>query len=153
MNNFELHRLILLAALIFATVTDCKSRKIPIALFPATILIDLACRICTIGFTRDILFYMITAVVTFFVFVMFALFAKGGGDAIMMGGVGFVLGLLDTLKVVAFAGVIYLCTALVIHLAKKKKLKYISFPYAPFVLAGFLVLLVLELIHILEGGV
>lgn len=149
MDNFELHRLILLAALVFATVTDCKSRKIPIALFPSTILIDLIVRICTAGVTRDIFFSVITGVVIFFVFVIFALFAKGGGgDAIMMGGVGFVLGLLDTLKVIAFAGVIYLCTALVVHIVKKKKLKYISFPYAPFVLAGFVVL---ELICI--GGI
>lgn len=149
-GNFEIHRLILLAALIIAAVTDCKSRKIPIPLFPITVCTDVLVRVCMRGITRDLILGLVTGLIAFFVYVLFALFAKGGGgDAIMMGGIGVILGLLDTLKVIAYAGIIYICAALIVHIVRKKKLSHIFFPYAPFILSGYILL---EVIHLIKGG-
>ncbi len=134
-------QIIILTSLAIASFTDIKKGEIPIWLFPsATILV------CVVRFwdgSFDIMSSAIGFFIYFTIYNMFALFAKsGGGDAIMMGSIGFMIYAYPTLKVIIISVVVYIVTVIAIVISKGAELdrrKRLQLPYAPFVGIGYAV--------------
>lgn len=142
--------IIMTVAFLIASYTDIKSGKIPIWLFPTAALISLVVEFC--DGTLDILMSAIGGVAFFVLFVLIAMFAKGGGgDAIMMGCLGLVFGVLNVMRMVMVTGVIYIVFGIIIMLIKSKNKSFKNlmksrFPYAPFAGAGYIVYTVLKIL-------
>ena len=67
---------------------------------------------------------------------------SGGGDAIMMGSIGFMIYAYPTLKVIIISVVVYIVTVIAIVISKGAELdrrKRLQLPYAPFVGIGYAV--------------
>lgn len=143
--------IVFLIAFSISSTTDIKTRKIPVWLFPAAMLISLMLQIIDGSFEWHL--SLIGLVVFFGVFFFCALFGKGGGgDAIMLGSVGAVFYVLDTALIVLAASFIYCCFAIIRTVIKKEsfwKLKKVQYPYAPFVSIGFVIV---EVIRLLGGS-
>ena len=92
-------------------------------------------------------FELLPSLIGFFVwftlYILFALFAgSGGGDAIMMGSMGFMTYAFPTLKVTIISIAVYILTVIAIVISKGSELdrkKRIQLPYAPFVGIGYAV--------------
>jgi len=129
--------------LLAATYYDCKSSIIPIYLFPilAVIVVPLSI-IHGQPLLIESLMGLLIGVGTFMFLAL--LFKGGGGDIIMMGILGWCLGIRGTLMLIFLASGIYtaVATVLICYCAFIKKEKNVlrkQYPFALFVLAGFMI--------------
>lgn len=139
-------------ALTIASVTDIKRRRIPIWIFPSAAVISLVIKIITNEFSvydGDVLRLMIGGISFFVIFVLFALFAKGGGgDSIMMACIGATMYFFDTMLILLYAALLYVVFAAVLKIAKGKSisLRKLKAPFVPFVAAGFIGLVIQKIL-------
>ena len=112
--------IIVLTALTIASVTDIKSKTIPILLFPLTMCVN--CILVFPTWERLIGFFILG--LAFFLFASFG--NGGGGDVFMMATIG--LQIAQPPK-------------------KRKKAKLKQFPFAPFALLGYIATYVLAGFH------
>lgn len=141
---------ILLIALIIATITDVKTKTIPLPLFPIVTVIAV---IEKLVLNVSLIPSLISSISLSIIFVILAITSKGGGgDIIMFFCIGFVLGLKDSFTLLYILCAVYIF-ALVIYMLygkirRKKSFKEIAktqIPLAPFVLTAYSVLLVANL--------
>lgn len=126
---------LIIASLTIAAVTDIKTQKIPILLFPIT----LALLIAVLKPDMDHICGGILLGVTF---LMFALFGNGGGgDVLMMAVVGYQMGVRAALWCGLMSYTCYALFAVGYYITRKKKNrdKKKQFPFAPFAMLGFLI--------------
>ena len=134
-------QIIILITLAIASFTDIRKGEIPLWLFPSSIIL-----VCTVRLWEGS-FELLSSLIGFFVwftlYILFALFAgSGGGDAIMMGSMGFMIYAFPTLKVTIISIAVYILTVVAIVISKGSELdrkKRIQLPYAPFVGIGYAV--------------
>ena len=134
-------QIIILITLAIASFTDIHKGEIPLWLFPSSIIL-----VCTVRLSEGS-FELLPSLIGFFVwftlYILFALFAgSGGGDAIMMGSMGFMIYAFPTLKVTIISIAVYILTVVAIVISKGSELdrkKRIQLPYAPFVGIGYAV--------------
>ena len=137
--------LIVLSALSVATVTDVKTRTIPLWLFPLASICSVATRLAL----GQMLWLdsVIAAVLMFAVYLFAAVFFEGGGgDAIMMGLTAFCIGLNASFYAAMIASALYVVAVI---LAAKNNLATVSkktIPFAPFALVGLIGTLVIKLL-------
>ena len=134
-------QIIILIALAIASFTDIRKGEIPIWLFPSAIILVCTTRLWEGSF--ELFPSLIGFFVWFTLYILFALFAgSGGGDAIMMGSMGFMIYAFPTLKVTIISIAVYILTVVAIVISKGSELdrkKRIQLPYAPFVGIGYAV--------------
>ena len=128
-------QIIILIALAIASFTDIRKGEIPIWVFPSAAILVSTVR-CWEG-SFDLMASLIGFFIYFSIYILFALFGKsGGGDAIMMGIMGFMIYAYPTLKVIIISLVAYIVTVIAIVISKGAELdrsKRLQLPYAPFV--------------------
>ena len=134
-------QIIILIALAIASFTDIRKGEIPVWVFPSAAIL-----VCTVRFWEgsfDLMSSIIGFFIYFTIYILFALFAKsGGGDAIMMGSMGFMIYAYPTLKVIIISLLVYIVTVIAIVISKGAELdrnKRLQLPYAPFVGIGYAV--------------
>ncbi|MBP1535707.1 MAG: hypothetical protein IK990_14975 [Ruminiclostridium sp.] len=134
-------QIIILIALAIASFTDIRKGEIPIWVFPSAAILVCAVRFWEGSF--DLMASLIGFFIYFSLYILFALFAEsGGGDAIMMGSMGFMIYAYPTLKVIIISLVVYVVTVIAIVISKGAELdrsKRLQLPYAPFVGIGYAV--------------
>jgi len=136
----------ILVILLIATYFDCKDGTIPILLFP--LLPALIVPISVIYGQPEIinsLIGMLIGAATFFILAIW--FEGGGGDILMMGVLGWCLGIRGILILILVSSVTYtiFATAVIGVYAMQKRTKEAlrnQYPFAPFVLAGFILCLI-----------
>lgn len=144
---------VMFIALIIASVTDVKNRRIPIWIFPIATFASLMIKVATNEFSvyeGDILRMAIGGISFFIMFVLLALFAKGGGgDAIMMACIGTIMYFFDTMLISLYAALLYIVFAVVLKLVKGKNisLRKLKVPFVPFVTGGFVVLVIQKILQ------
>lgn len=80
----------------------------------------------------------------------------GGGDAILMGCIGFAIGILNIIYLIIFTSALYVLFLLGVIIARKANrksldspdqmsIKKIRYPYAPFVLSGWVVFMIFSI--------
>ena len=130
---------IILASLIIATVTDIRKREIPLWLFP--IVIAVSTIINTVYIVHDGTYLDIIMLVAGFLIFGIAAYILarkeklGGGDVLMIATLGGSLGFIraaETILISCVIGVIFI-------LITKKR----SIPYAPLLLIGFIIDMIL----------
>lgn|GEM_PF-1312383 len=132
-------------ALVIATYYDCKSGVIPIFLFPVlpAVILPLA----VVSGQMDIVYSFIGLLIGALTFWSLAFFFDGGGgDILMMSALGWCLGIRGIIILILASSVIYAVFATIvigIYAIKKRAKEALEkqYPFAPFVLAGFLVCL------------
>ena len=117
--------IIVLTALTIASVTDIKSKTIPILLFPLTMCVN--CILVFPTWERLIGFFILG--LAFFLFASFG--NGGGGDVFMMATIGLQMGISKVAQ----------------PPKKRKKAKLKQFPFAPFALLGYIATYVLAGFH------
>lgn len=140
-------------ALCYAAYTDVKTQKIKLWTFPVAAIISLPCVIANIvmqeywSFFFDFLPLIMGAITGFGIFFFIALIGKGGGaDAIMSGCIGLIFGISRLMEIfIVVIAIILLWTFYRFALNKAGKKKYNlrqPYPLAPFVLTGYIFVLV-----------
>jgi len=138
--------IVMFIALVIASTTDIKKRRIPIWIFPSAAFISLSIKVITNEFSvyeGDILRMIIGGTSFFVMFVLLALFAKGGGgDAIMMACIGATMYFFDTMLISLYAALSYVAFAVTLKFVKGKNLslRKLKAPFVPFVTVGFVIL-------------
>ena len=136
---------LLLTALIIAAIYDYNRRIIPIFIFPVLFLFITLLSVLTGQFH----FWdsLLGVYIGFISFLMMAVFyGGGGGDIIMMSALGGILGSRDVMYLIFASGLIYVVFSLIVLTAFSMKGKCRDalkkqYPYAPFVLAGWILLM------------
>lgn len=151
---------IFFAALIFASITDIKSHKIKIWVFPIATVLSVPALILTIMNTRssnllyDISPYIMGFFAGFSLFLFIALKGKGGGgDAIMMGSIGLIFGMTRLVEIFIIAIAImslFVIGYIIYSVIKRSKMNF-YFPLAPFILGGFVIDIIYNFISF--GGI
>lgn len=131
--------MILLVALIIATITDIKTKTIPLWLFPLTLLLSITVDLMSnYKLTFPIKFSGMLCM--FLLFLLASRFGGGGGDIIMMSVLGWIVGLRYSLYISFIAFIIYILSLFAVkNICKRKDYKF-NLPFAPFVLSGTLIL-------------
>ena len=134
-------------ALCYAAYTDVKTQKIKLWTFPVAAIISLPCVIANIvmqeywSFFFDFLPLIMGAITGFGIFLFIALIGKGGGaDAIMSGCIGLIFGISRLMEI--FIVVIAFYRFALNKAGKKKYNLRQPYPLAPFVLTGYIFVLV-----------
>ena len=136
-GGFEHHKIIYIALfilLIVSAITDIKNREIPIHLCFVCIVFTI---MFYIYFKINAIEYIVVAIALGAIYFMMCAITGSGGDVIMMALVGFCLGMIGSLAVIALASLYTLIYALFLML-KKKNIREIEYPLAPFVLGGYI---------------
>ena len=133
----------ILIVLLIAAFYDCKSSIIPLYLFP--ILIAAIVPLAVISGQPQITDSLIGLLIGTGTFLTLAIFFKGGGaDILMMGTLGWCLGVRGTLILILVSSAVYsmFVTVHVIYCVVRKKPKdflHKQYPFAPFVLTGYII--------------
>lgn len=117
----------MLIALLLASGTDIKKNEIPIWLFPLLSVLFIIYRFSYINWIYAIIGLMI-GIVSYTI--MALKFDGGGGDIIMMGSIGFILGPKILLHIACVSSI----CCLMYYIVKKTK----TAPYAPFVTISYI---------------
>ena len=135
--------MILFLFLTVAAVYDATTGEIPIYLFPVLWAFCLPFTFFSYQFNLlDSIIGCLISVGVFFVLAVF--FNGGGGDILMMGAVGWCLGICGTVYLILLSSLLYLIFSFGVfgyRLIKRKPLNILTqqYPYAPFVLCGYIV--------------
>ena len=135
--------ILVLLALGVAAVCDSQTGQIPVFLFP--VLWALCLPLTFFSYRFDLMDSVIGCLISVCVFLILAIFFKGGGgDILMMGAVGWCLGIRGTVYLILLSSLFYLIFTLGVfgyRLAKGKPGNILTsqYPYAPFVLCGYIV--------------
>jgi Flp pilus assembly protein protease CpaA len=147
--------------LIVLTVFDIKKRTLPFSLFVPILIFS---AINDIGvFSQDWFWFFVTALGFGALFTVFAAYSQcGGGDVIMVTVIGACFGFFPTTYIIIAASggmLLWFVAELLIGRFRSKKLKnvslfrvreipdvkHISYPYAPFVLFGFIIYVAIQI--------
>lgn len=137
---------VILAFLLIAAVYDLLGGEIPIHLFPMLFGLFFGLSFITgdFSFLSSTLGLILGA---FLFWIMARFFDGGGGDIIMMSVLGWCLGLRPFVRLVFVSSALYFVFSiclLAVGAIRRKRLKELikeQYPYAPFVLAGYLICL------------
>lgn len=143
--------------LMLCAYTDIKKQKIILAVPICLVLLTAGYWLITKQ-NEVWLFAVVGAVTAGITYFIPALLGKGGGgDVIMMAAIGFCIGIYQIVYLIIFTSVFYLCF-LLIRLSKEivenndgaaKDILKKRYPYIPFVLAGWMLLL--GYIYLIKG--
>jgi len=140
--------IVITVMLVIATYFDCKYGTIPIILLPILPAIILPLAILS-GQTAmiDSLIGLLIGAAAFWAIALF--FEGGGGDILMMGVLGWCLGVRGIIILILASSVLYatFATSVIVVYAIQKRAKDAlkkQYPFAPFVLAGFFVCLLFD---------
>ena len=137
--------LAILAVLLIATFYDCKSSIIPLYLFPT--LVAAIVPLAVISGQPQITDSLIGMLIGTGTFLTLAIFFKGGGaDILMMGTLGWCLGVRGVIILTLASSVVYSVFASIVVLYclfKKRPREFLhkQYPFAPFILTGYIVCL------------
>ncbi len=135
--------LLSLAVIIACIVTDLKCRQISPLICLLFVLLSLFAP------QKNYLFAFGGAFLGFFPLFIIALFGSGGGgDALLAGTLGFILPFRFAAYLLLLASILYVLILAV--LVWKKKNRKLQLPYAPFLGAGWLIVLIISLFT--DGG-
>lgn len=129
--------------LLVATYYDCKSSIIPFYLFP--ILVGVVVPLSVIYGKPQIIDSLIGLLIGASTFLALAIFFNGGGaDILMMGTLGWCLGVRGTIILILASSGIYALFATIVvcycaFIKKEKGALHKQYPFAPFVLAGYII--------------
>ena len=130
--------LLSLAVIIACIVTDLKCRQISPLICLLFVLLSL------LDPQKNYLFAFGGAFLGFFPLFIIALFGSGGGgDALLAGTLGFILPFRFAAYLLLLASILYVLILAV--LVWKKKNRKLQLPYAPFLGAGWLIMLIISL--------
>lgn len=129
--------IIFLIYLIICTVTDLKTRKINLVISLIYFLIGITCQIFFIPCDSSILFLNLLPGFFLLVISKTTKGAIGCGDAIIFVNMALFLRTFSALNVLFFSLIIASCFSLIL-LCKKYSKNY-AFPFAPFILSGYLI--------------
>jgi len=128
--------------LLIAAFFDCKSNSIPLFLFPT--LMAWVVPLAVMSGHPQIKDSLVGMLIGTGAFLILAIFFKGGGaDILMMGVLGWCLGARGTVILILVSSSIYIIVATVIvfyskFIKKEKGVLRKQYPFAPFVLAGYI---------------
>lgn len=125
-------------AFIVASVTDIKTKKIPIYLFPTAAVVSIITQV--VFKELYIVQSLISFGITFIVLLVFAVIGKGGGgDVIMISCTALVFYFVHTVVALVFSAIAYLIVGIVYSVIKNKPICKVRMAYAPFFAGGFLI--------------
>ena len=144
--------IIITVLLIIQTLYDIKKGKL---LVSATGMIALMSLHGILSGTLPLSACLLGAAILFVIYFLAAVFGKGGGgDALLLGALGAVLGFHTALYLVLFSSICLLIFAIIYFICakigKKKDGEKERLPFAPFVLSGWIALIIY---YILKGGI
>lgn len=135
--------ILVLLTLAIAAVCDAETGQIPMFLFP--VLWALCLPLTFFSYQFDLVDSVVGCLIGVGIFFVLAIFFDGGGgDILMMGVVGWCLGIRETVYLILLSSLFYLIFTLSVfgyRLTKGKPGNILTsqYPYAPFVLCGYIV--------------
>lgn len=125
----------MLIALLYASYTDIKREEIPLWLFPSVSVLH------TLIFYKSIVWKwsiigLLIGVLSFTFLAVF--FNGGGGDIIMMGTLGFVIGPKNFMYITIISSILCLCFYILKKVKKAPYVPFVALSYVFFLIGGLL---------------
>ena len=131
--------------LVYASVKDIRTRRIPIWIFPTMGISGFLIRLATGSASSPTFFYsslLGMVIMGFIMIIVAAIGGAGGADVLMMGAIGLVMGIRHALEIIIISYIPFVVYSVYIFCKEKQKdipkdKRTKELPFVPFVTFGF----------------